>query len=125
MSLARNSGPLSLATAIASCLLAPSSATSQNFSTLSANTPASPTMVVIRGDAYALRLYPVGRVLAQNARVCLPPGAKYLTLQKTDGGTINFGAPGCNKVISDAEANRRKIGGGAARKRENAAGEIR
>ncbi|MCR2832376.1 hypothetical protein [Parerythrobacter lacustris] len=75
--------------------------------------PAAATLVVIRGDAYALRFYPVGRIVRQNASICLPAGALYLTLQKSDGGTVNYGAPGCNKVISDAEVQRRKIGGAA------------
>lgn len=104
MSLARNSGWLPILAAVACTSAVASPAASQTVT-------AAAKLVVIRGDAYALRFYPVGRIVRQNARICLPAGALYLTLQKSDGGTVNYGAPGCNKIISDVEVELRKIGG--------------
>lgn len=110
MSLARNSSR-AVQRAILACLLLAAFPGYPSFPVPVAEAAIPPRMVVIRGDAYALRFYPLGRIVRQNARVCLPAGALYLTLQKSDGGTVNYGAPGCNKVISDVEVELRKIGG--------------
>jgi hypothetical protein len=60
-----------------------------------------PQMLVIRGDDIALGWYSEGRRLPVLARICLPDTAKYITFQRTDGGTITYGGGGCNKLADD------------------------
>jgi hypothetical protein len=113
MSLARNSRSAIVLAGLICTLLGAPSAVSQTAPAQAAEPSVPARMIVIRGDPYALRFYPVGRVVNQNAQICLPANALYLTFQKSGGGTVNYGAPGCNKIISDRELERRKIGGGA------------
>jgi hypothetical protein len=61
-------------------------------------------LIVIRGSERSLAFYPVGSRLADSARLCLPAGAGFITLQRTTGGTLTYGDGGCNRVIEEPEA---------------------
>jgi hypothetical protein len=70
-------------------------------------------MIVIRGSANALVWYPKGRRVAQDARICLPAGARYITFQKTTGGTVTYGGGGCNKVVKEPPDATGRAGAGS------------
>ncbi len=72
-----------------------------------------PEMFVIRGSDNALVWYPMGRVVPVNARICLPAGARFLTFQRSDGGTVTYGGGGCNKVIEEPRRNGEEAGAGS------------
>lgn len=58
-------------------------------------------MMVLRGSANAIALYPKGRVVAVDGRICLPASAKFLTFQRRDGGLVTYGGGGCNKSVKE------------------------
>lgn len=71
-----------------------------------------PRMLVIRGDPVALGWYGLGRRLPVAARVCLPPNAQFLTLQRTDGGLVTYGGGGCNKAAVEPDTGDGETGAG-------------
>lgn len=74
---------------------------------------AVPQMVVVRGSPNALAWYPIGRKVPVSGQVCLPANARYVTFQRTDGGTVTFGGGGCNKVIAEPPASGERAGAGS------------
>ncbi|MCR2832377.1 hypothetical protein [Parerythrobacter lacustris] len=73
---------------------------------------AVPQMVVVRGSPNALAWYPLGRKVPVSGQVCLPANARYVTFQRTDGGTVTFGGGGCNKVIAEPPQSEGRAGAG-------------
>jgi hypothetical protein len=74
---------------------------------------AMPQMVVVRGSPNALAWYPIGRKVPVNGQVCLPANARYVTFQRTDGGTVTYGGGGCNKVIAEPPQSEGRAGAGS------------
>jgi hypothetical protein len=71
-----------------------------------------PQFLVIRGDPIALGWYRAGRSLPVASRICLPPNAKFLTLQRTDGGLVTYGGGGCNRAIEEPKPGEGETGAG-------------
>lgn len=71
-----------------------------------------PQMLVIRGDPVALGWYAVGRRLPVASRICLPPDAQFLTLQRADGGLVTYGGGGCNRAIREPDPGLGEAGAG-------------
>lgn len=74
--------------------------------------PAVPYMVVVRGSPNALAWYPLGRRVPVSGQVCLPDNARYVTFQRTDGGTVTYGGGGCNRVIAEPPQSEGRAGAG-------------
>ena len=58
-------------------------------------------MMVLRGSANAIALYPKGRIVSVNGRICLPSYVRFLTFQRRAGGLVTYGGGGCNKRIEE------------------------
>ncbi|GAA4642420.1 hypothetical protein GCM10023115_05630 [Pontixanthobacter gangjinensis] len=58
-------------------------------------------MVVLRGSANAIALYPKGRIVAVSGRICLPSYVRFLTFQRLSGGLVTYGGGGCNKRVEE------------------------
>lgn len=72
-------------------------------------------MVAVRGSVNALVWYPLGSRVPVDARICLPAGARYITFQRIDGGTVTYGGGGCNKRIAEpprSQSSREGAGSG-------------
>lgn len=68
-------------------------------------------MVVLRGTGVAVQLYPKGRQVALNARICLKKGFGSLTFLRKAGGVVTYGDGGCNVVTSATPASGKKTPG--------------
>ncbi|MCP5384799.1 MAG: hypothetical protein H6920_00605 [Sphingomonadaceae bacterium] len=68
-------------------------------------------MSVVRGSPNALAWYPLGRIVAVDAKICLPANARFVTFQKMDGGLVTYGGGGCNKLIREPPPSGQRGGG--------------